>query len=76
MVGRTATLVKLEHCTKILAAEFSSVPRARIAYEVETHSTRLLETANFDDFVPILTHRYVRDQLRDGALAPLLVEAA
>jgi hypothetical protein len=76
MIMKTTTVARLEHSTKMLASEFKTVPKAVIASEVEATAIRLLENARFDDFVPILTHRYVRNRLRQDASAPVLAEAA
>jgi hypothetical protein len=76
MVFRAATKAKLELSTKILAREFKAVPHALIASEIEATAARLLEGARFDDFVPILTHRYVRDRLKDPVVTSALADAA
>jgi len=73
---KAETKVKLERSVKILAGEFAAVPRPLIASEVEANAARLLESARFDDYVPILAHRYVRDRLREGLPALALADAA
>jgi hypothetical protein len=76
MILKTATKTKLEHISKMLATEFQAVPDGVIASDVDMTAARLLETASFDDYVPILTHRYVRARLRSAASAQELAKAA
>jgi hypothetical protein len=76
VILRAATRSKIEHETKTLALEFKDVPRALIAAEVEATATRLLEHARFDDYIPVLVYRYVREALRNGESALSVVEAA
>jgi hypothetical protein len=71
-----ATKLKIEHAARALAAEFEAVPCAVIAAEVEATAIRLLEHARFDDYIPILAHRYVRERLRSDGLDPGFAEAA
>jgi hypothetical protein len=73
---RTATKARLEFSARILAKEFEAVPHGLIASEIKATAARLLEHARFDDYVPVLTHRYVRDRLRNRALASALAQAA
>ena len=73
---RAATRSKVEHAARALAVEFESVPGAVIAAEVEATAMRLLEHARFDDYIPILAHRYVRERLRHGEFSPGVPEAA
>jgi hypothetical protein len=76
MILTTTTRTKLEHSAKMLAAEFDGVPQAVIAHQVAATAALLLENASFDDYIPILTHRFVRQRLRNGASTPALGEAA
>ena len=76
MVLRAVTRSKIEHETKTLALEFKTVPHALIAAEVEATATRLLEHARFDDYIPVLVYRHVREALRNRESACALVEAA
>jgi hypothetical protein len=76
MVLRAVTKQKLEFSTRMLAREFEAVPRGVIASEVEATAARLLENALFDEYVPILAHRYVRDRLRTPIIASALADAA
>ena len=74
MVLRAATKSKLEFSARILAREFEAVPRGVIAAEIEATAARLLENARFDEYIPVLTHRYVRERLQEPVVA--FVEAA
>ena len=47
-----------------LKGEFPEVPLDDIERNVETATRRLNETAHFGDFLPVLVHRAVREQLR------------
>jgi len=76
VIVRTSTRSKIEHATKTLALEFEDTPRAAIAAAVEAVARRLLEHARFDDYVPVLAHRYVREALRDRRPGAAIVEAA
>jgi hypothetical protein len=76
MILKTTTRTKLEHSARALKTEFDAVPYAVIAADVEATARSLLERARFDDYVPILTHRYVRDRLRRAAAASTLADAA
>jgi hypothetical protein len=76
MILKPATTTKLEHIARLLAEEFEAEPDSLITSEVEATAARLLESARFDDYVPILAHRYVRARLRSGSAAPTLVKAA
>jgi hypothetical protein len=64
VILRATTRSKIENETKTLALEFKSVPRALIAAEVEATTSRLLEQARFDDYIPVLVYRYAREALR------------
>jgi len=76
MVLRAATKAKLEFSAKILAREFEAVPHGVIATEIEATAARLLENARFDEYVPVLTHRYVRERLQGPVVASTFAEAA
>jgi hypothetical protein len=51
-------------------------PPAVIAAELDAAAMRLLEHARFDDYVPLLAHRYVREMLRNRESALAFAEAA
>jgi hypothetical protein len=76
VIVRAATRSKIEHETKTLAREFPALPYALIAAEVEATATRLLEHARFDDYIPLLVYRYVREALHDSESAVVFAEAA
>jgi hypothetical protein len=76
VILRTTTKTKIEHETKTLAQEFRAVPHPIIAAEVEASAARLLEHARFDDYIPLLVYRHVREVLHDGESAVELAEAA
>ena len=59
------TKTKIEHGKDRLVAEFSDVPREEIEKAVDGAAGRLLRIAHFDDYVPMLAQRYVRDSLLD-----------
>jgi hypothetical protein len=58
------TAKRLERVPRDLQAEFPDVPLAEIEDDVEEGVRRLIETARFDDFVPLLVHKAVRERLR------------
>jgi hypothetical protein len=60
-----ATKHKLEVGRERLAAEFTSVPEDEIGGAIDRVAGRLVEIAHFDDFVPVLAERRVRDVLLD-----------
>jgi hypothetical protein len=63
------TKAKLEHGKTTLAEEFTTVPRTVISTSVDATAGHLLRSARFDDYIPLLARRYVRDRLleRRGA---------
>ena len=61
-----ATKTKLDHGKERLAAEFDTVPRSVIFRAVDATAARLLRAARFDDYIPMLAQRYVRNHLMDG----------
>jgi hypothetical protein len=76
VILRATTKSKIERETRTLALEFKAVPHALIAAEVEATATRLLEHARFDDYIPVLVYRYVREALRNRQSALAVSEAA
>jgi len=65
----TATAYKrLEHVPRALHSEFPAIPIEEIESDLEAHVRHLLEQAHFDDFVPLLARRAVREHLRRAAL--------
>jgi hypothetical protein len=73
---RPSTQAKLDRSKKALADEFKSVPPDEIAREVDAIAKTLAERARFDDYIPILAHRFTRDGLRDRSTSEALPEAA
>jgi hypothetical protein len=76
MILRAGTRSRIDHATRRLTTEFGDAPPALIGAAVEAVATRLLEHARFDDYVPVLVHRYVREALRDGELTVAVAAAA
>jgi hypothetical protein len=62
---RTETKRKVEHGKVRLAVEFWTTPPEEIAHQIDEATEHLLEEARFDDYVPVLAHRVVRDDLLD-----------
>jgi len=60
------TVLKLEHVPGRLVDEFPDVPRDEVMRTVGRVSHALLRVARFTDFVPLLTHRYVRERVLDA----------
>jgi hypothetical protein len=55
---------RLERIPEDLRAEFPAIQLETIRGDVDAHARELLERARFDDFVPVLVHRAVRESLR------------
>jgi hypothetical protein len=64
-----ATKAKLEHGKATLAAELATVPRAVISNSVDATAARLLRSARFDDYIPLLAQKYVRNGFRRRSAA-------
>ncbi len=60
----TAAAIRIERLPHDLKAEFPAVPLAAIEHDVEEVVRRLIAGARFDDFVPVLAHRTIRERLR------------
>jgi hypothetical protein len=58
---------KLDSSTRLLLREFGSLPPDEIVREVEAAAARLLSSARFDEFIPVLAHRSARNRLRGGS---------
>lgn len=66
MNGLTQTgATRIQQVPRTLKHEFPQVPLEAIEQDVEEHLRRLIASAHFDDFVPLLVHRAVRERLRD-----------
>jgi hypothetical protein len=57
---------RLERLPWDLHEEFPDVPFEAIEQDVRAGAEELVASARFNDFVPVLVHRAVRDQLRAG----------
>jgi len=57
------TRTKLDHVPERLSDEFADVSAAAVERDVSQVAKVLLERARFTDFVPLLTHRIVREAL-------------
>ena len=55
---------RLARLRRDLSAEFPQVPLDAIEHDVDEHARSLIEVARFNDFVPVLVHRAVREDLR------------
>ena len=58
---------KLVHSKQALEHEFENVAPGEIAHEIAVESQRLLSGARFDDYIPVLVHRFAREHLLDRA---------
>jgi hypothetical protein len=54
---------KIARACADLGREFPPVDEGRLSRLVDALSAEMLETARFDDFVPLLLHRRAREQL-------------
>ena len=59
-----ATAKQIEQLPRYLHNEFPSAPVDAIEHEVEERLRDLIAIAHFDDYVPLLVHRSVRERLR------------
>jgi hypothetical protein len=66
---REATSEKLDRLRDDLKREFRRVPTEEINDPVDALAVRLLTTARFDDFVPLLVQRYSREHLSEKSHA-------
>jgi hypothetical protein len=55
---------QIEHLPEYLHEEFPDAPVAVIEHDVEERVRDLIAEAHFDDFVPLLVHKSVRERLR------------
>ena len=55
---------RMERLPKDLQAEFPGVPLEVIKRDVDQGARQLVAAAKFDDFVPLLVHKAIRDRLR------------
>ncbi|PWU23068.1 MAG: hypothetical protein C5B48_09235 [Candidatus Rokuibacteriota bacterium] len=59
------TRQKLERVPALLRDEFSDTPPAEVSQTVDAVTRDLLVGARIEDFLPVLVHRYAREQLLD-----------
>jgi hypothetical protein len=62
---RSETRSRLDYVGQALIHEFEMIPPALVLGEVDRATESLLAGATFDDFIPILAHRFAREQLRN-----------
>jgi hypothetical protein len=67
---RPDTRRKLDHVPDLLQEEFPNLPHAAVVETVETISGDLLARATIEDFVPVLVHRFAREQILDRGRVP------
>ena len=58
---------RLEHIPQELQAEFPHVPLTAIERNLNDRVRDLSAQARFNDFIPVLAHRAVRERLRTSA---------
>jgi hypothetical protein len=58
---------QIEHLPEYLHDEFPDAPVAVIEHDVEERVRDLIAEAHFDDYVPLLVHKSVRERLRTTA---------
>jgi hypothetical protein len=61
---------KLDHVPDLLQEEFPELPHAAAVETVETISSDILARATIEDFVPVLVHRFAREQILDRGRVP------
>ncbi len=57
----------LEQVPHQLQSEFPQLPASAIELDVREHVRDLIADAHFDDYVPLLVHKAVREHLRGQA---------
>ena len=60
----TTTTKHLEQVPGSLKAEFPGVPLEAIEHDLEERVRQLITNAHFDDYIPLLARRAVRERLR------------
>ena len=73
---RPVTQKKIEYGARILMKEFETLPGDQVEAEVRSVAAALLDHARFDDYVPILAHRFAREHLRERMTQVPLAQAA
>jgi hypothetical protein len=67
---RPDTRRKLDHVPALLEEEFPGLPHAAAVEAVEAISRDILARATIEDFVPVLVHRFAREQILDRGRVP------
>jgi len=65
---KTSTVNKIEQLHLSLCREFPAVGEEHVRELLDLNVEELIQRAHFDDFVPLLAYRHVREHIRDGAL--------
>jgi hypothetical protein len=63
MQASPQTISKLSHLTAEVRQEFPNLPAEYVAQQAELIADDLLLHANFDNFIPLLATRYLRERL-------------
>jgi hypothetical protein len=63
---RAETRRKLDHLPGLLEDEFPDLAHDAVVQTVERISTDMLARATIEDFVPVLVHRFAREQILDS----------
>ena len=63
---RAETRRKLDHLPGLLEDEFPGLAHDAVVETVERISTDMLARATIEDFVPVLVHRFAREQILDS----------
>jgi hypothetical protein len=63
MQASPETITKLAHLTEEVRQEFPHLSAEHVEQQAKLIADELLVHANFDNFIPLLTSRYLREQL-------------
>jgi hypothetical protein len=63
---RAETRRKLDHLPGLLEDEFPDLTHDAVVQTVERISTDMLARATIEDFVPVLVHRFAREQILES----------
>ena len=56
---------RIEQLPHHLHTEFPQVPLSAIEHDVAEHAHKLIAGAHFDDYIPVLVRRAIRERLQD-----------
>ena len=62
---QSETKEKIERLPLVLHDEFPDAPTAEVERSVDTIAAALVADARIEEFIPVLVHRYAREQLLD-----------